>query len=163
MGILGDNYGFIDGNNIHLSAKELGWKIDNHKLRVYLSEKYHVSVAYYFIGFIKENEVLYRHLSEAGFTLIFKEVAHDADGNVKGNIDAELVLHVMIDFGKYEQAVIVTSDGDFACLTKYLLEKRKLYRILATSKGGCSNLLNKAAGPRVDYLDSLRGKLEYKK
>lgn len=49
-------------------------------------------------------------------------------GKPKGNVDAELVLQAMIDYRDYERAVIVTSDGDFACLVRYLYEEGKLER-----------------------------------
>ena len=157
------NYAFIDGQNLHLSAIELGWKIAHRKFRVYLTEKYNISVAYYFIGYVKEFEDLYSNLRKSGFHLIFKEVAHDDQNNIKGNVDAELVLQAMIDIENYNQALIVTSDGDFACLVRHLSGMGKLQKVLASSKGGCSKLLSKAAGINIDYLDSLRGKLEYKK
>jgi len=157
------NYAFIDGNNLYLSTKVLGWKLDNRRFRIYLSDKYNISLAYYFIGYIEDNEDLYNNLRKGGFELIFKEVGHDDENNIKGNIDAELVLQAMIDFDKYDQSVIVTSDGDFACLVKYLVQRGKLNAVLAASKFGCSRLLSKAAGTKIDFLDNLRNKLEYKK
>jgi len=44
----------------------------------------------------------------------------DKDGNIKGNVDADLVLQAMIDYENYYKAVIVTGDGDFYFLVKYL-------------------------------------------
>ncbi len=58
---------------------------------------------------------LYSYLQKAGYVLVFKPVIPDGAGNVKGNVDADLVLQVMIDFPRYDQAVIVSSDGDFHC------------------------------------------------
>ena len=156
-----NNYAFIDGNNLHLSTINLGWELSQKKLRIFLTEKYGVSVAYYFIGYIEENEGLYSNLRRNGYEIIFKEVSRDSDDNVKGNIDAELVLQAMIDINNYNQAVIVTSDGDFACLVKYLLEQNKLKKVLAASRSSCSRLLRKAAGTEIDFLDDLRTKLEY--
>ncbi len=78
-------------------------------------------------------------------------------------MDAELVLQAMIDFNQYEKAVIVTSDGDFACLVRYLLGKGKLRRVLSPTRTGCSILLNKAAQGLIDFLEDARGKIEYKK
>jgi hypothetical protein len=69
----------------------------------------------------------------------------------------------MIDIDKYEGAVIITSDGDFSCLVKYLNAIGKLKRLLSASKGGCSRYLRIAAGSKVDYMDNLRTRLEYKK
>ena len=38
-------------------------------------------------------------------------------------LDAELVLHTMIEYPNYEKVVIVSGDGDFHCLIKYLRGK----------------------------------------
>ncbi len=90
-------------------------------------------------------------------------MSRDENNKPKGNIDAELVLQAMIDIDKYNQAVIVSSDGDFSCLVKYLIEQGKFLKVLASSRHGCSSLLGKAAGTSIDFLDDLRNKLEYKK
>ena len=157
------NYAFIDGNNLHLSVINIGWKLDYRKFRNYLADKYDVVNAYYFIGEVPEMEGLYANLRRYGFELIFKPPIKDKDGNYKGNVDAELVLQAMIDLKKYDGAVIVTSDGDFSCLVKYLNGVGKLTRLLAASRYGCSKYLRQAAGSKVDYMDDLRNKLEYKK
>ena len=157
------NYAFIDGNNLHLSVINIGWKLDYRKFRQYLADKYDVGKAYYFIGKVPGMEQLYSNLQRYGFELIFKPPIKDKYGDYKGNVDAELVLQAMIDFNKYDGAVIVTSDGDFSCLIKYLDSAGKLKRLLAASKGGCSKHLRIAAGSKVDYMDNLKPKLEYKK
>jgi len=95
--------------------------------------------------------------------LIFKPPIKDKLGNYKANVDAEMVLHTMININKYDGAIIVTSDGDFACLVEYLETVGKLKRLLAASRGGCSKYLRIAAGSKVDYMDDLKTKLEYKK
>ena len=69
----------------------------------------------------------------------------------------------MVTLDDYEKAVIVTSDGDFGCLVEHLLKIGKLDRILAPRRDGCSKLLRKAAGARIDYMDNLRGRLEYRR
>ena len=49
---------------------------------------------------------------------------------VKGNVDAELVLHAAaIEYSNYDKAIIVSGDGDFACLIQFLEDKDKLLRI----------------------------------
>jgi len=53
---------------------------------------------------------------------------------VKGNVDAELVLHAMIEYKNYDKAIIVSGDGDFHCLIEYLEEKGKLFKIIAPNK-----------------------------
>ena len=94
--------------------------------------------------------------------VVFKEVTYDNNGKAKGNVDAELVLQAMIDFAEYEKAVIVTSDGDFTCLVRYLLDKNKLERVIAPNQVKCSALLKRAVKNKIDFLEDARKKLEYK-
>jgi len=51
-----NNYAFIDSQNLHLAIKNLGWKLDSKKFRVYLKDKYFVNNAYLFIGYIIQAE-----------------------------------------------------------------------------------------------------------
>jgi hypothetical protein len=67
-----NNYAFIDAQNVHLGIKSLGWKMDWKRFRIYLKDKYNVSKAYMFLGFIPSNQELYSSLQESGFILIFK-------------------------------------------------------------------------------------------
>ena len=157
-----NNFAFIDSNNLNLGIKEIGWRLDFKKFRIYLAEKYAVKKAYLFIGYLPENQELYRSLQEFGYVLIFKPVMRNKDGEPKGNVDAELVLQAMIDWGKYEKAVIVSSDGDFYCLVNYLYEKEKLKRVISPNYKRCSALLKKAAREKIDFLDYQRNKLARK-
>ena len=158
-----NNFAFIDSQNLYLGVKELGWKIDYGKFRVYLKEKYGTGKAYMFLGYLAENHELYRFLQEAGFILIFKPILEKDNRPIKGNCDAELVLHTMIQFNNYQSAVIITGDGDFYCLVKYLKEQGKLAKVLAPSNDNCSILLKKSAGQNLSFVADLRQKLEYKK
>lgn len=54
-----NNYAFIDSQNLHLSIKSLGWSLDNGRFRRYLQEKYAVTKAFIFIGYVAENNKLY--------------------------------------------------------------------------------------------------------
>ena len=157
------NYAFIDSQNVNLGVRKLGWKLGWKKFRTYLKEKYGVETAYLFLGFIEGNYNLYRSLQKSGFVLIFRETLQNADGTIKGNCDAELVLQAMIDYNDYHQAVIVTGDGDFACLVRHLLKESKLERILVPNQSEYSVLLRRSAPHCIDFMNSLKKKLEYKK
>ena len=158
-----NNYAFIDGQNLNLGIKRLGWALDFKKFRVYLREKYSVQKAYYFIGYVQGNSDLYASLQSYGYILIFKPTFRNSDGKIKGNCDAELVLQAMIDFAAYEKAIIVSGDGDFHCLIKYLREKNKLKMVLAPDKDRYSGLLKKATGTNLTFMNDLKNKLEYVK
>lgn len=158
-----NNYAFIDGQNLNLGIKGLGWNLDFKKFRIYLREKYSVQKAYFFIGFVPGNSDLYATLQSYGYILIFKPTFRNVDGKIKGNCDAELVLQAMIDFNNYQKAVIVSGDGDFHCLVKYLREKDKLKTVLTPDRNKYSGLLKKAAGTNLAFMNDLRNKLEYLK
>lgn len=108
-----NNYAYIDSQNVYRGIKSLGWEIDWFRFRKYLNDKYSVTTAYMFLGYIPTNDSLYELLQKAGFILKFKPVIPDDTGKPKGNVDADLVLQVMIDFHHYDKAVVISSDGDF--------------------------------------------------
>ena len=47
-----NNYTFIDSQNLNLGIQSLGWRLDYRRFRIYLKEKYDITVAYLFLGFI---------------------------------------------------------------------------------------------------------------
>jgi uncharacterized LabA/DUF88 family protein len=154
-----NNYAFIDSQNVYLSIKSLGWSINWKRFRVYLKEHYGVTTAYLFIGYVEGNNGLYSELQEAGFICIFKPVLTYKDGKVKGNVDAELVLHTMIQYVNFDKAVIITGDGDFYCLVQYLLENNKLQTVLIPNKNKYSALLKRFAKKDIAFMNDLKGKI----
>jgi uncharacterized LabA/DUF88 family protein len=159
-------YAFIDSQNLNLGIIDQGWKLDFKKFYIYLRDKYNVDKAFIFIGFMKENLDLYRFLQSMGYILIFKPVVKYDSTNkfrfIKGNVDAELVLQSMIEYNNYYQAIIISGDGDFYCLIKYLLKQHKLFKIIAPDWNNYSSLLKKFM-PRLIFMNMLKAKLEYKK
>src|SRR3989344_8070644 len=124
-------YAFIDSQNLNLgTSKDIykgrkriyqGWKLDFKKFRRYLKDKFRVRKAFLFIGYIKQNEMLYKNLKSYGYDLVYKPTVKDNFGKPKGNVDAELVLHAAaIEYQNYDKAVIVSGDGDFGCLHEFL-------------------------------------------
>ncbi|RJQ25463.1 NYN domain-containing protein [Candidatus Parcubacteria bacterium] len=63
---------------------------------------------------------------------------------IKGNVDAELVLYAAaIEYSNYHKAVIVSGDGDFYCLHDYLLKNKKLHKIIIPNRNSESSLLKR--------------------
>ncbi|OGE25745.1 hypothetical protein A3C32_03125 [Candidatus Daviesbacteria bacterium RIFCSPHIGHO2_02_FULL_41_14] len=163
-------YAFIDSQNLNLgTGKDLtkngkliyqGWKLDFKKFRRYLSDKFRVEKALIFIGYIKQNESLYKNLRSAGYELIFKPTVKDHAGKPKGNVDAELVLHAAaIEFSNYDKAVIVSGDGDFYCLHEYLEKNKKLLRIIIPNSKSESSLIKPFQKYKV-FIEFEKNKLE---
>jgi uncharacterized LabA/DUF88 family protein len=184
-----NTYAFIDSQNLNLGTQRMGWKLDWRKFRQFLKDKYGVTQAYMFIGYMSENEALYEYMHELGFLVVLKptvdvSASHDVadklhvapeipDKNdpapkkedekekstVKGNVDAELVLYAMKELAHYEKAIIVSGDGDFFSLAEYLEEQGKLANIL-TPNWQYSSLL-KPFEAKIVRLDQLRRQLAY--
>ena len=153
-----NNFAFIDSQNLNLAIRDQGWSLDFNKFRIYLRDKFDVSEAYLFIGHIDGNESLYTYLQKIGYIVIFKPTLILPDKSVKGNVDAELVLHSMIEYEKYNGAVIVSGDGDFHCLIEYLLVNNKLKRLIIPNKLKFSSLLRKFNN-HISFLNNTRDKL----
>lgn len=182
-------FAFIDSQNLNVSVQKFGWKIDWQKFRKWLGDKYGVTKAYMFIGYIPENESLYEQMHEAGYAVVLKptfdmtrprpELASEESVEpgketssgyarpekpeekkpVKGNIDAELVLWAMKEMSNYDKAIIVSGDGDFYCLVEYLEEKKRLLKLL-TPTSHYSSLYNRY-DEYVERLDTFKRELRY--
>lgn len=170
-------YAFIDSQNLNVGTQKFGWKMDWQKFRRFLAEKYGVTKAYMFIGYVPEFEPLYEQLHEAGYAIVLKptydmtkpqldpdtpEAKAKADEEkkpVKGNIDADLVLWAMKDMSNYDKMILVSGDGDFFSLVEYMESKKRLAHIL-TPSFQYSQLYNKYE----DYivrLDQFKRELRY--
>jgi len=168
-------YAFIDSQNLNLGVKNSivdkkrkinyqGWTVDFRKFYIYLKEKLKVEKAFIFIGFIEDNQPLYDNLISSGYTLIYKPtLEHTENGKtiVKGNVDAELVLHAMIEYNNYDKAVIVSGDGDYHCLVEYLDQQNKLLKICVPNRHSHSSLL-RLYRKYFLFISDLKNKLAYK-
>jgi len=142
-----NNYAFIDSQNLNLGVVSQGWRLDFKRFRIYLKDKYKIEKALLFVGYVSGNESLYKSLQNSGYILIFKPtLERKREGKVitKGNVDAELVLHTMIEYQNFDKAVIVSGDGDFHCLIEYLEAQDKLLKVIVPNDK-YSSLLRKFA------------------
>lgn len=177
-------YAFIDSQNLNLGTQRMGWKLDWRRFRQYLADQHGVTQAYLFIGYMSENESMYEYMHELGYLVVLKPTVDvKAPGDqktdksdkktsasdkkpdekeksmIKGNVDAELVLYAMKEMPNYEQAIIVSGDGDFFSLAEYLEQQGRLAHIL-TPNWQYSSLL-KGFESKIIRLDQLRRELAY--
>ena len=150
-----NNYAFIDGQNLDKSIKELGWILDYTKFKVFLDSNFFILKAFYFIGYIPENQKLYKDLRNSGFTLSLRKPVKDTFGNTRANVDSNLITHTLMKIDSYNKAVIVAGDSDYYCLAKYLLRQNKLKQILIPSSSKCPKIFRQYKNFRnyISYLD----------
>ena len=165
-----ENLAFIDGQNLYMGTakRELdAWQIDLARLRVYLKQKYHVGKAYYFLGFVQEvNQDLYKEIQNAGFVLIFREHNPAMVGKKKGNVDSDIIFHIMKALyleEDFANIILVSGDGDYKLLVDFLIAENRFEKILFPNKTFASSLYKKLGSKFFDYLDNARDKIEQKK
>ena len=151
------NQAFIDGQNLYMNTKSYGWKVDLARFRIYLREKYSVDKAYYFLGAVSdENEKLYYQIQEAGFILTFREHNQSMIGKKKGNVDTDIVFTVMEKIAekeKFDKVVLVSGDGDYFKMVKYLVGKNRFEKLLAPNRKSMSSLYRAFSPMYTDFLD----------
>ena len=70
----------------------------------------------------------------------------------------------MIEYSNYDKAVIVTGDGDFYCLIKYLIDENKLGAVIVPNRFKFSALLKfEVVKPFLRFMNDLQTKLAYRK
>jgi uncharacterized LabA/DUF88 family protein len=168
-------YAFIDSQNLNVTVQKLGWKMDWAKFRQFLADKYGVTTAFMFIGYVPEFEDMYVQLHDTGFSVVLKPTFDmtrprpeqkeelkegEEKKQTKGNIDADLVLWAMKEIRNYDKAVLVSGDGDFYTLVEYLDQQKKLAKIL-TPSSHYSGLFNKYDS-YIERLDQHRHELAYR-
>lgn len=164
-----NNQAFVDGQNLYMNTNEYGWKVDLKRFRVYLKEQYNVEKAYYFLGAVdEENQDIYELIQEAGFILVFREHSQSMIGKKKGNVDTDIVFSVMskiADKEKFDQVVLVSGDGDYFKMVRYLVEKGRFCKLLSPNRHSTSSLYRVFTPKYVDFLDNsgVKNKIAYKK
>ncbi len=146
---------YIDGANLKKGIEFLDREINYKKLYDWLRKKYRVKKVYLFLGYIKKLDVFYGELTDMGYSIIFKETFFE-DSILKGNCDAELILNCIKDFyeNEYDNAILISGDGDFSCLVKFLEERKSLCRVIAPNIKRCSVFLKRSTN-KIVYMEKM--------
>jgi uncharacterized LabA/DUF88 family protein len=116
---------FIDGANLHATAKALGFDIDYRRLLSDFQKRGSLVRAFYYTAVIEDQEYssirpLIDWLNYNGYTVITKATKEfiDASGRrkVKGSMDIELAVDAMELMERIDQMVLFSGDGDFRSL-----------------------------------------------
>ncbi len=133
------------------------WQIDLARFRVYLREKYDVNEAYYFLGYVQEeNQELYDEIQRAGFILKFREHNPAMIGKKKANVDSDIIFHIMKKMYKkedFENIVLVSGDGDYKLMVDFMIEEKRFAKILFPDLERASSLYKKLSNKYFASLD----------
>lgn len=108
----------------------------------------------------------YLKLEEFGYILRLKPVKlyKDENGRIskKANCDVDMTFDMMRLMEQYSGAVVLSGDGDFAILLKYLQKKRRKVTILARGERTAKEIRQITKGDFRDF-HRLRSKIEFLK
>jgi uncharacterized LabA/DUF88 family protein len=132
---------FIDGANLHATAKALGFDIDYRRLLKEFQGRGTLVRAHYYTAVIEDQEFssirpLIDWLDYNGFTVITKATKEYFDANgrrkVKGSMDIELAVDAMELAEHVDHIVLFSGDGDFRSLVEALQRRGARVTVVST-------------------------------
>ena len=155
------NIAYIDGQNLYMSTakSESPWRIDLARFRVYLQKKYGVEKAYYYLGYVQDDENaqrVYEEIQSSGFILVFKQHSAAMLGKKKGNVDSDIIFSAMKRLYKkeeFDKIVLVSGDGDYKALVDFLIEENHFEKILFPNRRFRSSLYKQISNKYFVCLD----------
>jgi len=132
---------FIDGANLHATAKSLTFDIDYKRLLTFFRSKGQLVRALYYTAIIEDQEYssirpLIDWLDYNGYTMVTKPTKEftDAAGRrkIKGNMDIELAVDAMEMAANLDHLVLFSGDGDFRSLVEAIQHKGKRVSVVSS-------------------------------
>ncbi|MBR1156257.1 NYN domain-containing protein [Bradyrhizobium sp. JYMT SZCCT0428] len=132
---------FIDGANLHSTARTLGFDIDYKRLLKEFDGRGVLLRAFYYQAIIEDQEYssirpLTDWLSYNGFTVVTKATKEfvDASGRrkVKGNMDIELAVHAIELASQVDEMFLFSGDGDFRSLVEAVQRRGVRVTVIST-------------------------------
>jgi uncharacterized LabA/DUF88 family protein len=161
---------FIDGANLYMTAKTLGFDVDYKRLLAEFQRQGTLVRAYYYTAVVEDQEFssirpLIDWLDYNGFTVVTKSTKEFVDANgrrkVKGNMDIELAVRAMELARHIDQMVLFSGDGDFRSLVEAVQRHGVRVTVVSTISSQppmVADELRRQADAFVD-LQELRSKL----
>ena len=161
---------FIDGANVHSATRELGWKVDYGKVLKYFRLQTRVVRAYYYTAILEEEggfvaiQGLVDWLQYNGYTLVTKAATSFNNGGVgprriKGNMDIELAIDMLLTAKHVDHIVLFSGDGDFRRVVEEVQREGVRVTVVSTVETRppyCADVLRRQADDFAD-LHALAG------
>jgi uncharacterized LabA/DUF88 family protein len=132
---------FIDGANLHSTARTLGFEIDYKRLLKEFDGRGTLLRAFYYTAVVEDQEYssvrpLIDWLSYNGYTVVTKPTKEFVDTSgrrkVKGNMDIELAVDAMELAGKVDEMVLFSGNGDFRPLVEAVQRRGVRVTVIST-------------------------------
>ena len=134
---------FIDGANVHSSARALGFDIDYRKLLELFGSQGRLVRAFYYTALLEDQEYssirpLVDWLDYNGYTMVTKPAKEFTDAmgtrKIKGNMDIEIAIDMMEMAKKVDHIVLFSGDGDFRRLIEAVQREGVRVSVVSTMR-----------------------------
>jgi uncharacterized LabA/DUF88 family protein len=133
---------FIDGPNLHATAKALGFEVDYRRLLEEFQSRGRLVRAFYYTVLVEDHDnfsarPLVDFLDYNGFTVVTKLAKDftDLNGrrNAKGNMNIEVAVDAMELAGHVDHIVLFSGNGDFRSLVEALQRRGVRVTVVSTT------------------------------
>jgi len=153
---------FIDGANLHATAKSLGFDVDYRRLLKEFQSRGNLLRAYYYTALVEDQEYssirpLIDWLDYNGFRVVTKPAKEYVDSTgrrkMKGNMDIELAIDALELAPFINHAVIFSGDGDFRSLVEALQRKGLKVSVVSTINSQPPMVADELRRQADDFID----------
>lgn len=153
---------FIDGSNLHTSARTLGIDIDYKKLLAHFAGMGTLVRALYYTALTDEAEYsplrpLVDWLDYNGYTLVTKPVKEFTDSmgrrRIKGNMDVEIAVDIIQMADHLDHIVLFSGDGDFRRLIEAVQAKGVRTTVISTARTSPPMIADELRRQADNYID----------
>jgi uncharacterized LabA/DUF88 family protein len=132
---------FVDGTNLHSTARALGFDIDYKRLLREFQSRGTVLRAFYYTAVVEDQEYtairpLIDWLGYNGYTVVTKAAKEfiDASGRrkVKGSMDIDIAVDAMEIAGHVDQIVLFSGNGDFCPMVEAVKRRGVSVTVVST-------------------------------
>ncbi len=156
---------FIDGENIHYSAKHMNMRLDYLKLCEKLAGGRRLVRSYFYTAISSQSEGkidFINFLKLNGFKVVTKEVksfneSDAANRSIRSSLDMEMAIDVLELSAKLDTVILCTGDGDFSALVEVLGRKGVHVEVCGLREMTSTDLI--AAADRYTDLASLKNEI----
>ena len=153
---------FIDGSNLFMSTKALGFRVDFTKLLNYYKQQGEVSHAFYFTALPPKDvqsplRKMIDYVDYNGWTVIQKEtksyITTEGVDKLKGNMDVEIAVHVGETAPFITNLILFSGDGDFRVLIESVQRRYGIHCTVVSARSLVADALRRLVTEYVDLLD----------
>lgn len=129
---------FFDGANHSKALMESNINMDYKKFLRGLNRTYSVVSARYYSGISEEPEYqtvrdFLNGLAKNGYVLVTKPIRRYPDGTIKGNVDIEIAVDMLMMAPRIDKVMLFSGDGDFTYLVD-TIQRMGVYVIVCGHK-----------------------------